>query len=60
LCYKNLTTKDVKAVRTNFMRFYKDRSLNLTEELEQAAEHNKHQQFVVSNLLDLRYYEKKR
>jgi uncharacterized protein YhfF len=51
---ENLATKDVKAVHANFMRFYKDKSLNVTEELEQAAEHNEHQRFVVSNLLDLR------
>jgi hypothetical protein len=42
-------------VHANFMRFYKDKSLNVTEELEQAAEHNEHQRFVVSTLLDLRY-----
>jgi hypothetical protein len=42
-------------VLANFMRFYKDKSLKVTGELEQAAEHNEHQRFVVSNLLDLRY-----
>jgi hypothetical protein len=53
--FENLTTKAVKAVHANFMRFYKDKSLNVPEELEHAAEHNEHQRFVVSNLLDLRY-----
>jgi hypothetical protein len=51
---ENLTTKDVKAVHANFMRFYKEKSLNVTEELERAAEHNEHRRFVVSKLLGLR------
>jgi hypothetical protein len=52
---ENITTKDVKAAHATRMRFYQDKSLNVTEELEQAAEHNDHQLFVVSKLLDLRY-----
>jgi Chromo (CHRromatin Organisation MOdifier) domain len=51
----NITTKDIRAAHATRMRFYQDKSLNVTEELQQAAEHNDDQLFVVSKLLDLRY-----
>jgi hypothetical protein len=39
------------------LRFYKDKELNDTAELAQAAEHNDHQLYVVSKILDARYNE---
>jgi hypothetical protein len=39
------------------LRFCKDKELNVTAELAQAAEHNFHQLYVVSNILDARYNE---
>jgi hypothetical protein len=39
------------------LRFYKDKELNVTAELAQAAEHNDHQLYVVSKILDARYNE---
>jgi hypothetical protein len=39
------------------MRFYKDKDLNVTAELAQAAEHNDHQLYVRSKILDARYNE---
>jgi Chromo (CHRromatin Organisation MOdifier) domain len=40
------------------LRFYKDKELNVTAELAQAAERNYHQLYVVSKVLDARYNEK--
>jgi Chromo (CHRromatin Organisation MOdifier) domain len=39
------------------LRFYKDKELNVTAELAQAAEHKDHQLYVVSKILDARYNE---
>jgi hypothetical protein len=39
------------------LRFYKDKELKVTAELAQAAEHNDHQLYVVSKILDARYNE---
>jgi hypothetical protein len=39
------------------LRFYKDKKLIFTAELAQAAEHNDHQLYVVSMILDARYNE---
>jgi Chromo (CHRromatin Organisation MOdifier) domain len=39
------------------LRFYKDKELNVTAELAQAAEHNNHKLYVVSKILDARYNE---
>jgi hypothetical protein len=39
------------------LRFYKNKDLNVTAELAQAAEHNDHQLYVVSKILDARYNE---
>jgi hypothetical protein len=39
------------------LRFYKDRELNVTAELAQAAEHNDHKLYVVSKILDARFNE---
>jgi hypothetical protein len=39
------------------LRFYKDKELNVTAELAQAAEHNDHKLYVVSKILDARYNE---
>jgi hypothetical protein len=54
---ENLLTKELKAVHTTRLRFYKDRELNVTAELTQAAELNDHQLYVVSKKLDARYNE---
>jgi hypothetical protein len=54
---KNLLTKELKAAHTTRLRFYKDKELNVTAELAQAAEHNDHQLYVVSKIIDARYSE---
>jgi hypothetical protein len=51
----NLLTKELKAAHATRLRFYKDKELNVTAELAQAAEHNDHQLYVVSKILDARY-----
>jgi hypothetical protein len=53
----NLLTKELKAAHATRLRFYKDKELNVTAELAQAAEHNDHQLYVVSTILDARYNE---
>jgi hypothetical protein len=53
----NLLTKELKAAHATRLRFYKDKELNVTAELAQAAEHNDHQLYVVSKILDARYNE---
>jgi hypothetical protein len=54
---ENLLTKEHKAAHATRLRFYKDMDLNVTAELAQAAEHNDHQIYVVSKILDARYNE---
>jgi hypothetical protein len=45
---EDLLTKELKAAHATRLRFYKDKELNVTAELAQAAEHNYHQLYVVS------------
>jgi hypothetical protein len=52
---ENLATKDLKAAHATRLRFYKDKQLNFTAELSKAAEHNDHQLYVVSKILDASY-----
>jgi hypothetical protein len=52
---ENLLTKERKAAHATRLRFYKDKELKVTAELAQAAEHNDHQLYVVSKILDARY-----
>jgi hypothetical protein len=47
----------LKAAHATRLRFYKDKKLNVTAELAQAAEHNDHQLYVVSKIVDARYNE---
>jgi Chromo (CHRromatin Organisation MOdifier) domain len=54
---ENLLTTELKAAHATRLRFYKDKELNFTAELAQAAEHNDHQLYVVSKMLDVRYNE---
>jgi Chromo (CHRromatin Organisation MOdifier) domain len=54
---ENLLTKELKAAHATRFRFYKDKELNVTAELAKAAEHNDHQLYVVSKILDARYNE---
>jgi hypothetical protein len=54
---ENLLTKELKAAHATRLRFYEDKELNVTAELAQAAEHNDHQLYVVSKILDARYNE---
>jgi Chromo (CHRromatin Organisation MOdifier) domain len=51
---ENILTKELKAAHATRLRFYKDKDLNVTAELAQAAEHNDHQRYVVSKILDAR------
>jgi hypothetical protein len=37
------------------LRFYQDKELNVTAKLAQAADHNDHQLYVASKILDARY-----
>jgi Chromo (CHRromatin Organisation MOdifier) domain len=53
---ENLFT-ELKAAHAKRLRFYKDKELNVTAELAQAAEHNDHKLYVVSKILDARYNE---
>jgi ribosome biogenesis protein Nip4 len=54
---QNILTKEVKAAHATRLRFSKDMELNVTAELAQASEHNDHQLYVVSKILDARYNE---
>jgi hypothetical protein len=54
---ENLLTKEVKAAHATRLRFNKRKELNVTAELAQAAEHNDHQLYIVSKILDARYNE---
>jgi uncharacterized protein (DUF2164 family) len=54
---ENLLTKELKAAHASRLRFYKVKELNVTVELAHAAKHNDHQLYVVSKILDARYYE---
>jgi hypothetical protein len=54
---ENLLTKELKAAHATRLRFYKDKELNVTAELAQAAGNNDHQLYVVSKILDARYNE---
>jgi hypothetical protein len=54
---ENLLTKELKAAQATRLRFHKDKEPNVTAELSLAAEHNDHQLFVVSKVLDARYNE---
>jgi hypothetical protein len=54
---ENLLTKELKAAHATRLRFYKDKELNATAELAQAAEHKDHKLYVVSKILDARYNE---
>jgi hypothetical protein len=56
---KNLFTNELKAAHATRLRFYEDKELNVTVELAQAAEHNDHQLYFVSKILDARYNELK-
>jgi hypothetical protein len=54
---ENLLTKELKAAHATRLRFYKDKKLNVTAELAQAAEHNDYHLYVLSKILDARYNE---
>jgi hypothetical protein len=54
---ENLLTKKLKTAHGTRLRFYKDKKLNVTAELAQIAEHNDHQLYVVSKILDEGYNE---
>jgi hypothetical protein len=54
---ENLLKKELKAPHTTRLRLYMDKELNVTAELAQAAEHNDHQLYVVSKILDASYNE---
>jgi hypothetical protein len=51
---ENILTKELKAAHATRLRFYKNKELNVTAELAQAAEHNDHQLYVVAKILDAR------
>jgi hypothetical protein len=54
---ENLLTKFLKAAHATRLRVYTDKELNVTAVLAQAAEHNDHQLYVMSKILDARYNE---
>jgi hypothetical protein len=49
---ENLLTKELKAAHATRLRFYKDKELDVIAELFQAAEHNVHELYDVSKILD--------
>jgi hypothetical protein len=51
----NVTAELSQAAPATRLRFFKKKELNVTAELAQAAEHNDHQLYVVSKILDARY-----
>jgi Chromo (CHRromatin Organisation MOdifier) domain len=55
---ENLLTRELKAAHASRLRYYKDKELNVTTEMAQAAEHNDNQLYVVSKILVARYNEK--
>jgi hypothetical protein len=55
---KNLLKKELKDAHATRLRFCKDKEFNVTAELAQAAEHNNHQLYFVSKILDALYNEK--
>jgi hypothetical protein len=54
---ENLLTKELKAAHATRLRFYKNKELNVTAELAQAAEHHYYQLYVASKILYARYNE---
>jgi hypothetical protein len=54
---ENLLTNELKAAHATRLRLYQDKDLHVTAELAQAAEHNNHELYVVSKILDTRYNE---
>jgi hypothetical protein len=56
---ENLLAKELKAAHAKRLRFSKDKELNVTAELAQAAAHIDHQLYVVSKIFDTRYNEQK-
>jgi hypothetical protein len=54
---ENLLMKELKAAHATRLIFYRDKELNVTAELAQAAEHNDHQLYIVSKIFDARYNE---
>jgi hypothetical protein len=54
---ENLLTKELKAAHATRLRFYKDKDLNVTAEMVQAAEYNDRKLYVVSKILDACYNE---
>jgi hypothetical protein len=57
LVVENVLTKELKAAHATRLKFYKEKELNVTAELAQTAEHNDHQLYAVSKILDARYNE---
>jgi hypothetical protein len=55
---QNILTKEPKVAHAKILRFYKNKELYVTAELAQATEHNDHQLYVVSKILDARYNKK--
>jgi hypothetical protein len=54
----NILTKELKAAHATRLRFYKDKELNITAEVARAAEHNYHQLYVTSKILEARCNER--
>jgi hypothetical protein len=54
---ENLLTKELRAAHATRLRFYKDKEINVTAVLAQAAEHIDHQLYVASKILDAHYNE---
>jgi mannosyltransferase OCH1-like enzyme len=54
---ESMLTKKLEAAHATRLRFHQDKELNVTAELDQAAEHNDHELYVVSKIIDARYNE---
>jgi hypothetical protein len=48
----NLLAKELKAALATRLRFYQNKELNVTAELDHPAEHNGHELYVVPKILD--------
>jgi hypothetical protein len=57
LVVENLLTKELKAAHAKCLRFYQDKELNVIADLSKTPEHNYHELYGVSKILDVRYNE---
>jgi hypothetical protein len=52
---EELLTRELEAAHATRLRFYQEQELNVIAALDQAAEYNDHQLYVMSRILSARY-----